>query len=357
MGIRERAVTMRGAILVAAIAAVVAVDLPAPRLHKHAHLGLEISIDDVAGVQYKHIKYSLNGQTHRGDLQQAADGRWYHHNSKVSHDAGRLHYKIVAEHQGNVINVKGIIDEAATAAAALSSPVRRAGYTVMRDDFSGSTVNSAYWDYEVSMYGGYNWEIQAYTNDPLNVYQQNGHLFLRPTLTKDKFGEQFLHSGTMDMTKLWGVCTNADRYGCVRHGRDGVLPPVMSGKLKSKPTIRYGHVEVRARTPCGDWIWPALWMLPRSSHYGGWPRSGEIDLMESRGNSMASSGGTNHGNKEVSSTMHWGPDAGQNKYYLTHGERRGDNFCGAFHTYKLDWTVDHIVASVDDNVVLNVNIG
>lgn len=58
---------------------------------------------------------------------------------------------------------------------------------------------------------------------------------------------------------LYGYCTNADRYGCYRAGKDGVLPPVMSGKITSKNTIRFGKVEVRARTPRGDWIWPGKW--------------------------------------------------------------------------------------------------
>jgi len=73
----------------------------------------------------------------------------------------------------------------------------------------------------------------------------------------------------------------------------------------------YGKVEARARIPAGDWIWPgknfsdfcfrmnelkwivaAIWMMPRDSSYGGWPTSGEIDIMESRGNrDLGSAGG------------------------------------------------------------------
>jgi hypothetical protein len=330
-------------------------ELPAPKVNHNAD-GLEISIDGVPGVEYKYIKYTVNDKTFFGELLHEVDGRWYHRNPKTSFHHGKLEYKIVAEKNGFIVNVEGIMQEAPSSASALSAPVRRAGHTVMRDDFSGSTINRNYWDYEISMYGGYNWEIQVYTNDHLNVYQKNGHLFIRPTLTSDKFGEPYLHNGVMDVAQIWGSCTNADRYGCHREGRNGLLPPIMSGKLKSKPTIRFGHVEVRARTPCGDWIWPALWMLPRDSHYGGWPRSGEIDLMESRGNPTASDGHVNHGNHEVSSTLHWGPDAGQNRFSMTHGEKHDSAWCQGFHTYTLDWTIDHIVASVDNHVIMNVPI-
>ena len=56
--------------------------------------------------------------------------------------------------------------------------------------------------------------------------------------------------------EIWGTCTNSDRYGCVREGQYGLLPPIMSGKVKSKKTITYGRVDVRAKIPKGDWIWP-----------------------------------------------------------------------------------------------------
>ncbi len=46
----------------------------------------------------------------------------------------------------------------------------------------------------------------------------------------------------------------------------------------------YGRVEVRAKLPRGDWLWPAIWLLPKWHQYGDWPTSGEIDIMESRGN-------------------------------------------------------------------------
>lgn len=60
----------------------------------------------------------------------------------------------------------------------------------------------------------------------------------------------------------------------------------MSGKLTTAKSfsITYGRVQVRAKLPKGNWLWPAIWMLPRYNEYGGWPASGEIDIMESRGN-------------------------------------------------------------------------
>jgi len=62
-------------------------------------------------------------------------------------------------------------------------------------------------------------------------------------------------------------------------------------------------------------------MLPTDYVYGGWPRSGEIDIVESRGNADFSCGGAQLGRQLAGSTLHWGPDSGQNRFDLTHWEK------------------------------------
>ena len=52
---------------------------------------------------------------------------------------------------------------------------------------------------------------------------------------------------------------------------------------KSKGDWLYGKVEVRAKLPEGRGMWPAIWMLSTDWTYGGWPASGEIDIMENVG--------------------------------------------------------------------------
>ncbi|MDP2891034.1 MAG: family 16 glycosylhydrolase [Bacteroidota bacterium] len=42
----------------------------------------------------------------------------------------------------------------------------------------------------------------------------------------------------------------------------------------------YGKFEIRAKVPTGKGTWPAIWMMPTDSEYGGWPKSGEMDIME-----------------------------------------------------------------------------
>ena len=59
-----------------------------------------------------------------------------------------------------------------------------------------------------------------------------------------------------------------------------VVNPVFSARISTKGhyAIQYGKVEVVAKIPQGDWLWPAIWMLPENSTYGAWPLSGEIDV-------------------------------------------------------------------------------
>lgn len=63
-------------------------------------------------------------------------------------------------------------------------------------------------------------------------------------------------------------------------------------------------------------------MLPTDSVYGTWPRSGEIDILEVRGNAdLICNGQGNIGNSRVYSTLHWGPDAATNQFQKTAWEK------------------------------------
>ncbi len=84
-------------------------------------------------------------------------------------------------------------------------------------------------------------------------------------------------------------------------------------------------------------------MLPKDSVYGGWPTSGEIDIMESRGNAIYPGGG---GLNSVASTLHWGPPWGPNQWHLTHKEYELDDnstFNDDFYTFGLLWQKDRLV--------------
>jgi beta-glucanase (GH16 family) len=98
----------------------------------------------------------------------------------------------------------------------------------------------------------------------------------------------------------------------------------------------YGRLEIRAKLPSGLGTWPAIWMLPSDSRYGGWPASGEIDIMEHVGFSPDSI----HASVHTSAYNHLKGTQRTNRIYVPDAER-------AFHVYSIDWTPERIEFFVD----------
>ncbi|KAJ3165475.1 hypothetical protein HK101_000230, partial [Irineochytrium annulatum] len=215
------------------------------------------------------------------------------------------------------------------------------------DDFN--YLDLSVWKHDITMKGGDNWEFEAYTNNRSNSYVKDGVLYLRPTFTSDLIGEAAMLSGaTVDLQGASydpNSCTDPGSYGCSRTSNGiNVINPIQSAAIRSVNSFsfRYGKVEVVAKLPTGDWIWPAIWMLPKQGAYGQWPASGEIDIMESRGNAASYAAG---GNNVFGSTLHWGPNRFYNRWTQTHTTCTIPNgtFADDFHTFGLIWT--YVVSS------------
>lgn len=231
---------------------------------------------------------------------------------------------------------------------------------VFSDDFDKFNLKT--WKHEITMGGGGNWEFELYHNNRTNSFVQNGQLYLQPTLTSEFIGEQTMMTGSYN---VWGgtpadQCTSNAFYGCERSaaGSGNYINPISSARVRTAESFgfTYGRVEVTAQLPKGDWIWPAIWLLPTDQAYGTWPASGEIDIMESRGNSASCSAG---GHDTFASTLHWGPAWDQNKYTLTHAEyKHTESLADGMHVYGLLWTPDRLFTYIDteDNIVLDVDM-
>ena len=210
---------------------------------------------------------------------------------------------------------------------------------------------------DVNMGGGGNNEFQWYTKQ--NSYTKDGILYIRPTFTADAIGEgPMISGGTIDLfgdgCVVPDFCTSSSCCRKTSNGKD-IIPPIQSGLLRTKESfsIKYGKVEVNARLPRGDFLWPAIWMLPKDNKYGSWPASGEIDIMESRGNTDGA-----EGLDYFSSTLHWAPHFFADGWSQTHSVNKAltGNFNDEFHIFGLEWTDTFIKTYIDtpDNVVLNV---
>lgn len=142
---------------------------------------------------------------------------------------------------------------------------------VWSDEFNGTTLNTANWSFETgdgcpTMCGWGNNELEYYTNRPENLYFDGSNMIIEAK--KEAFS-----------------------------GREYTSSKIVS---RGKKHFKFGKMEMRAKLPKGKGIWPAFWMMPQNSVYGGWPRSGEIDIMEMVG----------HEPNKVYGTLHYGPGPG-----------------------------------------------
>ena len=103
---------------------------------------------------------------------------------------------------------------------------------------------------------------------------------------------------------------------------------------RGKAEWTYGYFEIRAKLPCGQGTWPAIWTLGN----GDWPDAGEIDIMEQVGAKPDELLGTIH-NRGTAGT----PGDGSRIHY--------PGMCDAFHTYTLDWTPAALKIAVDGTPV------
>lgn len=177
---------------------------------------------------------------------------------------------------------------------------------VWGDEFNYTgTPDTTRWSYDLGNASGWgNNELQFYTNEPRNVRVENGSLIIE--------AHREAHQGH----------------------------PYTSSRIvsKHKGDWLYGRVEVRARLPHGKGTWPAIWMLSTDWRYGGWPESGEIDIMEHVGYDPGVIHGTAHSlaYNHVKGTQREGK--------ITIGDAQE-----AFHIYAIEWDADKIDFFVDNN--------
>ncbi|KAL4071883.1 concanavalin A-like lectin/glucanase domain-containing protein [Scleroderma citrinum] len=246
---------------------------------------------------------------------------------------------------------------------------------VLDEEFDTDTntvfASGGKWFREVELGGYGNGEFEMTTSSTNNSYVSDGYLYITPTLTSDSIGMANIFDGyTYNLTDCTYNLTNPESIpggtntttfdatayyqacGAVSNSTSGiVIPPVQSARISTRfgASIQYGRVEVRAKLPRGDWLWPAIWMLPVNNTYGPWPMSGEIDIMESRGNGRDY---PDQGIDYVRGSLNWGPLPFINSVAKTFGwwtQRRTD-YGEAFHTYVLEWTSDFLRIYVDNRL-------
>ncbi|ORY16517.1 glycosyl hydrolase [Clohesyomyces aquaticus] len=230
-------------------------------------------------------------------------------------------------------------------------------YCLILDD-KFDNIDPAVWSHEVQIGGFGTGSFDWTTADKTNSFTDADGLHIVPTLTKDTTGiseQQIFNGYTLNLTKGEGdgSCTSPDYKACSIRSNlttGATIPPVRSARLstKGKKSIKYGRVEVTAKMPCGDWLWPAIWMMPEESKYGEWPASGEIDIAEMRGNNWRYP----LGRDAIVSSLHWGPTSKMDAYWRTYGTKflRRTDFTKDFHTFGLQWSENYLFTYLDSRL-------
>lgn len=96
--------------------------------------------------------------------------------------------------------------------------------------------------------------------------------------------------------------------------------------------------------------------MPEDSVYGVWPKSGEIDIVESRGNNPATYTGARD---TASSALHWGLDFNTDMFLQTTSARylRRTDYSNDYHTYGLEWSEDYLYTYIDNRLLQVVSVG
>ncbi|CAG2109795.1 unnamed protein product [Medioppia subpectinata] len=180
---------------------------------------------------------------------------------------------------------------------------------VWRDDFNGSSLNLNNWKFETGGGGWGNNELEYYTNDQ-NVDVSNGALTI--TVKVENNGGQ----------------------------------SYTSSRLNSIPAWTYGYFQARAKLPKGQDLWPAIWLYPQSDTYGGWAASGEIDIMEYRGQVVNTTEGTLWYGAQSPNQVSMG--SGDTAFFY--------DFSADYHVFGMQWTNTSISWLVDGQQYYTINI-
>lgn len=235
--------------------------------------------------------------------------------------------------------------------------VTNSEYCMILDD-NFTSIDTSIWNYEIQIGGFGKGSFEWTTSDESNIYVDENGLHINPTLTLNTttLTPDELYNGAILNLTSDGTCTSDQPNYCAIYSNatsGAIIPPVRSARINThgNRAIQYGKVEVLAKMPVGDWLWPAIWMLPVNDSYGPWPLSGEIDIAQVRGNAPGYVAG---GRDTVQSTLHWGPNGNSDAYWRTNGLHKipRTDFSKRYHLFGLEWSPKYLFMYLDSRLLV-----
>jgi len=175
----------------------------------------------------------------------------------------------------------------------VASPSPSSGWELAwSDEFDGDALDRRKWVAETGGHGWGNGELQFYTSRPDNLRVGGGHLVIEAR--KEKFEQREYTSARIKTAVLFEQM--------------------------------HGRFEARIKVPQGQGIWPAFWMLGADIGQAGWPRCGEIDIMENIGKEPSLVHGTLHG-----------PGYSGDKAFGKPSPLASGKYAEDFHVFAVEW--------------------
>ncbi len=181
-------------------------------------------------------------------------------------------------------------------------PCQDALNLVWADEFNGTSIDTSKWNFAAGN-GNNGWgnnELQFYSTNTTNANVNNGNLEI--TARQETIGGYNYTSARLH--------------------------------TRAKGDFTYGRIEASIKAPQGQGIWPAFWMFPTDEVYGGWPSSGEIDIMELIGSNP----------DRIHGTTHFGPSPGAGHFMDgDHYDLPGAaTYADDFHVFAVEWEPNEI---------------
>ena len=187
------------------------------------------------------------------------------------------------------------------------------GWTLAWTDEFNEGIDADKWTYELgdgcpNLCGWGNNELESYTDGPENSFIRDGKLVIK----------------------------------AIQDGSNYTSARMIS---KNKYQFNFGRIDVRAKMPFGQGIWPAIWLLGSNIDQVGWPACGEIDIMELVG----------HEPNKAHGTIHYGPAFPNNKSSSGTFTLEEGTFADQFHVFSLIWNNGHMAWMIDDVVYKEID--
>lgn len=224
---------------------------------------------------------------------------------------------------------------------------------IFEDGFDN--LNTSIWTVLEQFSGPPDFEFVVYSKDGSNVKVQNQHLIITPTFLDGKYSADFVRQGSLELQR----CTSTPGSDDCKRKVVGanILPPIMSGRLNTNNsfTFQYGRIEVRAKLPAGDWIYPiiSLEVANDNNKREGWTQP-VIRIASASGNSHLRSVHSTDLSGHVlcagglkSLQMDEGPYSSRSDLL-----RRSTSslWSDDFHVYEIEWRDDRILAKFDNTI-------